>query len=218
MIESSSSNVSTTLSTPQLARHQQQQASMKLPSRGRHCEHRLCKSCSYQTYFKSKEATIRTRHSMMNCPICHTTRSFSGKRPTVDQDLLRGLRGSKQYRNKLAQLHQQPWKNPVGAFAEILGLVGKNGDADSHVSFKSDLIHDVWHGLIQVHDFQKHHRHWYDGGIWRFRNCRQRRIRRCNPGMRIQSGSVMWTMIQVVPNVVQTVDTFISQCRLLSAR
>lgn len=135
--------------------------SLRLPSRGKRCDHRLCKSCVY-TYHIS--ALDKDQHQLQrrrrrggqhhfDCPVCKSQNSFYGKRPIVDYELVYALKGTKGFREELVKIYQTPWSVPVGVYAHVLQRVGRSGDDPREtISFRHELIQDILQGLVQVHD------------------------------------------------------------------
>jgi hypothetical protein len=130
--------------------------SLRLPSRGKRCDHRLCKSCVYTHHIAAldnEQHRFRRRSQFhLDCPVCKSQNSFYAKRPVVDHDLVQALKGTKSFRKELVKIHQTPWNIPVGAFAHILERIGHSDEADRTLSFRHDLVHDVLQGLMQIHD------------------------------------------------------------------
>lgn len=125
----------------------------RLPSKGKTCEHRLCKSCIYTYHIHEYDPFKRRsrRHFQLNCPICHSQKSFHAKRPIIDLDLVRSLKKTKGFRKEIVLVHQQPWKIPVGAYAHLFERIGTCIETEEAVPFREELIRDVLLGLIQVH-------------------------------------------------------------------
>eukprot|EP00980_Cylindrotheca_fusiformis_P010419 scaffold2315_cov113-Cylindrotheca_fusiformis.AAC.12 len=139
---------------------------LRLPCRGKHCDHRLCKSCIYTHYINALDQLIlygsRTNQQQqhrhhLDCPICKSRNAFYARRPTVDLELADELHRTKSFRRELIKIYQMPWKVPVGTYAHILAHIGRSPlnertDRQSH-SIRHELIKDILQELVlQVHD------------------------------------------------------------------
>jgi hypothetical protein len=106
--------------------------------------------------------------------------SFHAKRPTIDHDLVQALEWTKGgMRQRLVQLHQQPWTLPLGVYPKLLERVANNwnllvlvvaleeGECESESSshhhqhnnnnnnnaLAVETIQQLLQGMLQVHSF-----------------------------------------------------------------
>ena len=139
-------------------------APLKLPTRGKHCRHRICQCCILKSHIRHVHRYHSRRRRYLDCPACASPQSFHAKRPTVDAELCQALTlVPKEFRQQLIDLHQQPWKVPLGTYSVLLERIGqweKNRENASKATTRtttSDMtmstLHAMVQGLLQVHDF-----------------------------------------------------------------
>jgi hypothetical protein len=96
----------------------------------------------------------RTGRRFLDCPACLAPNSFHAKRPTIDQDLVQALELTKGgMRQELVQVHQQPWKLPLGVYPNLLERVANWKVESSNHNFAVATVQEILQGLLQVHNF-----------------------------------------------------------------
>ena len=125
-------------------------APLRLPTRGKHCSHRICQCCILKFHIQ-----VENKRRYLDCPACLSPKSFHAKRPKVDDDLCQALTAApKKLRQELITVHQQPWKLPLGIYSVLLERVGNwYGDESTKSHMTMSTMHGIVQGLLQVHNF-----------------------------------------------------------------